>query len=192
MQTTKENHDATQSLLLRASSSWPTDAYTNDKRRTDYTLWQAGPADRYQTGAAALLKQQRDAAIDERDRKYDRARDRNMDKEEARWQNQMQHHVQAEAREQRLADGSTGSSNHSSVSYVAITLEVEILKSYSAKLSIDMCNFALTLQGQKQKCEDDLQRYKHGVRTETLHRQGAGSGINPITGQELVPPPIPG
>jgi hypothetical protein len=142
---------------------------------TDYKLLQAGPADRYQTGAAALLKAQRDAAIEERDRKYERARDRNMDKEEARWQNQMQHHAQAEAREQRLADGSAGSSNHSSVSYDPITLE-----------------YYPTMQGQKQKYEDDLQRYKQGVRTETLHRRGAGSGINPITGQELAPPAIPG
>ena len=37
--------------------------------------------------------------------------------------------------------------------------------------------------GQKQKYEDDLLRYKMGVRTETLHRRGAGAGFNPITGE---------
>ena len=32
---------------------------------------------------------------------------------------------------------------------------------------------------------------QNGVRTETLHRRGAGDGYNPITGQELKPPAIP-
>lgn len=134
----------------------------------------ASIADRYQTNASALLKEQRDAVVAERERKWDRARDQNLYKEEQRWHSTVQEHFMEEAREQRMAEGSKGSHNHLSVAYDPITLE-----------------YFPTQQGQKQKYEDDLSRYKNGVRTETLHRRGAGDGYNPITGQELKPPAIP-
>ena len=134
----------------------------------------ASVADRYQTGAAALLKEQRDAVVMERERKWERGRDVNLQREEQRWHGALEEHVQAEMRDQRMADGSKGSSNHSSVAYDPITLE-----------------YHPTQQGQKQKYEDELNRYKAGVRTETLHRRGAGDGYHPITGQELEPRPIP-
>ena len=135
----------------------------------------ASVEDRYQTGAAALLKEQRDAVIMERERKWERGRDVKLQREEQRWQAAQEEHIQNEVREQRMADGSKGSSNHQSVAYDPITLE-----------------YHPTQQGQRQKYEDELQRYKAGVRTETLHRRGAGDGYNPITGQELEPRPIPG
>lgn len=137
-------------------------------------LGYASAADRYQTGAAQSLKEQRDAVIEFRERKYERARDLNLQKEETRWQTTMEEHFRQEAREQALAEGSKGSRNHSSVAYDTVTLE-----------------YHPSPAGQKQKYEDDLLRYKMGVRTETLHRRGAGAGYNPITGEELKPPPIP-
>ena len=86
----------------------------------------------------------------------------------------LQSEHQQEEREKRLAEGSKGSSNHSSVAYDTVTLE-----------------YHPSPAGQKQKYEDDLLRYKMGVRTETLNRRGAGGGFNPITGEELKPPAIP-
>jgi hypothetical protein len=109
----------------------------------------ASVADRYQTGAAQALKEQRDAMIEQRERKFERQRDLNLDKEEARWHAAMeQHHMvnrallflllflwlqitrlaltsdqQQAERERRLAEGSKGSSNHSSVAYDTVTLE---------------------------------------------------------------------
>jgi len=121
---------------------------------------------RYMTGAASELKAQRDAVIDDRERKYHRARLINLQKEEDRWQSVMQKYEKEARREERAAESSKGSHNHASVAYDTITLE-----------------YFPTEQGQKQKFEDDLLKYRAGVRTETLHRRGAGHGFNPITGE---------
>ena len=120
------------------------------------------------------MKAQRDAVIEDRERKYDRARLLNLQKEEVRWQNVLEEHLKAEARDQHLADGSKGSANHTSVAYDTISLE-----------------YYPTQQGQKQKYMDDLIKYKAGVRAETLHRRGAGQGYNPITGEEIKAISIP-
>ena len=112
--------------------------------------------------------------IEDRERKYDRARLLNLQKTEMRWQNVLEEHLKAEARDQHLADGSKGSANRTSVAYDTISLE-----------------YFPTQQGQQQKYLDDLIKYKAGVRAETLHRRGAGQGYNPITGEEIKPISIP-
>ena len=126
------------------------------------------------TARGVSAEAQRDAVIEDRERKYDRARLLNLQKEEMRWQNVLEEHLKAEARDQHLADGSKGSANHTSVAYDTISLE-----------------YFPTQQGQKQKYLDDLIKYKAGVRAETLQRRGAGQGYNPITGEEIKPISIP-
>jgi hypothetical protein len=59
-------------------------------------LGYASAADRYQTGAAQSLKEQRDAVIEFRERKYERARDLNLQKEETRWQTTMEEHFRSD------------------------------------------------------------------------------------------------
>jgi len=62
-------------------------------RKNVTLVWrQATVSDRYQTGAASHLKEQRDAVIEERERKQERARESNLQKEETRWQAAMQQH----------------------------------------------------------------------------------------------------
>ena len=60
---------------------------------TPNALGYASVAERYQTGAAQSLKEQRDAMIESRERKFERARDFNLQKEEDRWQATMEEHA---------------------------------------------------------------------------------------------------
>lgn len=73
-----------------------------------------------------------------------------------------------------MQNSSKGTRNHSSVAYDCVTLE-----------------YHATPAGMQQRYEDDMARYRAGVRTEKLHRYSSGDGYNPITGQPLVSLALP-
>eukprot|EP00960_Hanusia_phi_P058933 764022-Hanusia_phi.AAC.3 len=151
---------------------------------TPGSLGYASRAERFQTDAAAELKKSRDAVVNAREELLSSKREKNLIREENRWRRVDEVGVTVEfnvklEKQANLANGAKvwerellhdvterrqGSQNHSSIAYDPITLEYHV-----------------TPAGQKQKYEDDLTRFRAGVRTEKLHRQNSGSGYNPIT-----------
>mmetsp|Transcript_34644 Transcript_34644/g.54096 ORF Transcript_34644/g.54096 Transcript_34644/m.54096 type:complete len:214 (-) Transcript_34644:165-806(-) len=131
-------------------------------------------AERFQTGAHIELKRNRDAVIQQRENKYDMKRDQYLTREEDRWQKADDEMIQDAEKRYIQHIGSKGSYNHSSVAYDFVSMEYHDSDS-----------------GMRQQYEDNLARYRAGVRTEKLHRQSSGDGFNPITGQELRPPAVP-
>jgi len=146
---------------------------------TPGSLGYASRAERFQTDAAAELKKSRDAVVNAREELLSSKREKNLIREENRWRRVDEEFNVKLEKQANLANGAKvwerellhdvterrqGSQNHSSIAYDPITLEYHV-----------------TPAGQKQKYEDDLTRFRAGVRTEKLHRQNSGSGYNPIT-----------
>jgi len=141
---------------------------------TPGSLGYASRAERFQTDAAAELKKSRDAVVNAREELLSSKREKNLIREENRWRRVDEEFNVKLEKQANLANGAKGSQNHSSIAYDPITLEYHV-----------------TPAGQKQKYEDDLTRFRAGVRTEKLHRQNSGSGYNPITGEDLRAPVLP-
>ncbi|EKX50258.1 hypothetical protein GUITHDRAFT_135420 [Guillardia theta CCMP2712] len=137
---------------------------------TPGSLGYASRAERFQTDAAAELKKNRDAVVQAREELLSVKRERNLTREENRWKRADEEFNEKLERQASMANGAKGSQNHSSIAYDPITLE-----------------YHETPAGQKQKYEDDLTRFRAGVRTEKLHRQNSGSGYNPITVSVTLP-----
>jgi hypothetical protein len=142
------------------------------------TVQHMDDANRFHSDTAGEEKSVRDSVIERREQMFDSKRNRFLDREEQRW-NQME---DGRALEQlklgAMQNSSKGTRNHSSVAYDCITLE-----------------YHATPAGGQQKFEDDMSKYRMGVRTEKLYRYGSGDGFNPITGEQLHPlrlPPRPG
>lgn len=149
-------------------------------------LGYASVAERYQTGAAQSLKDQRDAVIELRERKYERARDLNLQKEETRWQATMDEHFRSDWSEiiRSYANGDEkccrlfldqiarlcGSQSRDFGARLSCRQEArEQALAEGSKGSRNHSSVAydtVTLEyhpspaGQKQKYEDDLLRYK--------------------------------
>ena len=131
-------------------------------------------ANRFHSDTAGEEKGVRDAAIQRREEKFENKRNQFLDREEGRWNN-MEGEREVEQRKlEILQNSSKGTRNHSSVAYDAITLE-----------------YHATPAGQQQQFEDNMTKYRAGIRTEKLHRYGSGDGYNPITGAELMPLDLP-
>jgi hypothetical protein len=132
-------------------------------------------ADRFHSDTAGEEKAVRDAQIQRQEMKFENKRSQFLDREEGRW-NRVEHQTDLESKKlQVMQNSSKGSRNHSSVAYDAITLE-----------------YHPTPAGQQQQFEDNMTKYRAGIRTEKLHRYASGDGYNPITGAELKPLALPG
>ena len=131
-------------------------------------------ADRFHTDTVGEEKGVRDVALQRREEKFERKRNTFLDREEARW-NTMEREREIEGQKlEILQNSSKGTRNHSSVAYDPLTLE-----------------YHATPAGQQQQFEDNMTKYRAGIRTEKLHRYGGGDGYNPITGAELQPLSLP-
>ena len=111
-----------------------------------------------------------------------------------------------------------GTRNHSSVAYDFVTLEYHatpagreiFFPSFPPPFPLFLASFTLVTSqtsprfaeiiihlepsqstGMQQRFEDDMSKYRAGVRTEKLHRFSSGDGYNPITGAELRPLRLP-
>ena len=131
-------------------------------------------ADRFHSDTAGEEKGVRDSAVHPREEKFETRRNQFLDREEGRWDNMEQERSMEQHKLQILQNSSKGTRNHSSVAYDAITLE-----------------YHATPAGQQQQFEDNMTKYRAGIRTEKLHRYGSGDGYNPITGAELQPLSLP-
>ena len=131
-------------------------------------------AERFHSDTVGEEKGVRDAAIQRRELKFENQRNKFLDREESRWNSMEQERETEQAKLQVLQNSSKGTRNHSSVAYDAITLE-----------------YHATPAGRQQQFEDNMTKYRAGIRTEKLHRYGSGDGYNPITGAELQPFAVP-
>lgn len=131
-------------------------------------------ADRFHTDTAGEEKAVRDKEIERRESKYEYKRNKYLDREEARWEQMEEEHVVEHDKLGLMQNSSKGTRNHSSVAYDCVTLE-----------------YHTTPAGRQQLFEDNMAKYRAGVRTEKLHRYASGDGYNPITGEELRPLPLP-
>ena len=131
-------------------------------------------ADRFHTDTVGEEKGVRDQIIQRREQKFENKRNTFLDREESRWNQMEQERINEQRTLETMQNSSKGTRNHSSVAYDAVTLE-----------------YHATPAGQQQKFEDDMSRYRAGVRTEKLHRYGSGDGFNPITGAQLQPLNLP-
>ena len=131
-------------------------------------------ADRFHTDTVGEEKGVRDQIIQRREQKFENKRNTFLDREESRRNQMEQERINEQRTLETMQNSSKGTRNHSSVAYDAVTLE-----------------YHATPAGQQQKFEDDMSRYRAGVRTEKLHRYGSGDGFNPITGAQLQPLNLP-
>ncbi len=131
-------------------------------------------ADRFHSDTAGEEKMVRDREIQRRDEIYERKRNNFLDREENRWSNMEGERTMQQKKLEVLQNSTKGTRNHSSVAYDCVTLE-----------------YHATPAGMQQHFEDDMARYRAGVRTEKLHRYSSGDGYNPITGEELRPLRLP-
>mmetsp|Transcript_7449 Transcript_7449/g.25418 ORF Transcript_7449/g.25418 Transcript_7449/m.25418 type:complete len:234 (-) Transcript_7449:1563-2264(-) len=130
--------------------------------------------DRFHTDTAGEEKAARERAVHMREEKYERKRNVNLEREDLRW-NQMEQVRDDQQQKLMVMQNSTkGARNHSSVAYDCISLD-----------------YHPTPAGDQQKFEDDMAKYRAGVRTEKLFRYSSGDGYNPITGEELKPLRMP-
>lgn len=131
-------------------------------------------ADRFHSDTAGEEKGVRDTSIQRREQKFENKRNTFLDREEGRWNNMETEREMEQQKLQVMQNSSKGTRNHSSVAYDSITLE-----------------YHATPAGQQQQFEDNMTKYRAGIRTEKLHRYGSGDGYNPITGAELQPLALP-
>ena len=131
-------------------------------------------AERFHTDTAGEEKGVRDQMLRRREDKYELKRNRFLDREEGRWNTMEQERSQEQTKLEIQQNSSKGTRNHSGVAYDCITLE-----------------YHATPAGAQQNFEDQMSKYRAGVRTEKLHRYGSGDGYNPITGEEITPLALP-
>uniref|UniRef100_A0A7S0WJ42 Flagellar associated protein n=1 Tax=Hemiselmis tepida TaxID=464990 RepID=A0A7S0WJ42_9CRYP len=125
-------------------------------------------ADRFHSDTAGEEKLHRDKNIQRREDMYELKRNQFLDREENRWSSMEGERSMEQQKLEIMQNTSKGTRNHSSVAYDCVTLE-----------------YHATPAGMQQRFEDDMSRYRAGVRTEKLHRFSSGDGYNPITGEEL-------
>jgi hypothetical protein len=131
-------------------------------------------ADRFHTDTAGEEKTCRDREIQRREGMFEMKRNQFLDREENRWGNMENERTIQQQKLECMQNTTKGTRNHSSVAYDCVTLE-----------------YHATPAGNQQRYEDDMARYRAGVRTEKLHRYGSGDGYNPITGEEVRPLRLP-
>lgn len=131
-------------------------------------------ANRFHTDTAGEEKGVRDGNVQRREQKFENKRNQFLDREEGRWNNMEEDREMEQRKLEVLQNSSKGTRNHSSVAYDALTLE-----------------YHATPAGHQQQFEDNMSKYRAGIRTEKLHRYGSGDGYNPITGAELQPLSLP-
>ena len=147
----------------------------NPTEQAKNTLGYLDDTERFHTDTAGDIRAEHDKSIQRREDVFDHKRNVFLGREEERWAKMENERKMQQEKLQIMQNSSKGTMNHSSVAYDAITLE-----------------YHATPAGSQQKFEDDMSKYRAGVRTEKLHRYGSGDGYNPITGQELRPLRLPG
>jgi hypothetical protein len=138
------------------------------------TVQHMDDSNRFHSDTAGEEKSQRDSVVERREQVYDNKRNRFLDREEGRWNNMEDERGLEQQKLGAMQNSSKGTRNHSSVAYDCITLE-----------------YHATPAGGQQRFEDDMSKYRMGVRTEKLYRYGSGDGFNPVTGEELNPLRLP-
>lgn len=139
------------------------------------TLSYLDDTERFHTDTAGDIRADREKIIQKREEMFAQKRNACLTREEERWSKMENERKMQQEKLQMMQNSTKGTMNHSSVAYDAITLE-----------------YHATPAGSQQKFEDDMAKFRAGVRTEKLHRYGSGDGYNPITGQELRPLRLPG